>query len=107
MGIEELNITPMERVTDNTANPTTECLYPKCEGCSKYFAFDGEKYCTVPMVVTKQIWLMTEERFQKIEKEIRELWDEMFTEEIEVTVGKDGKLYRKSHAPMIVIRETP
>ena len=105
--IDEINIAPMEKVTDKTANPAPRCCYPKCEECDRYVAVGDASYCTVQIVITQQHLLMTEERFRKLEKEVHELWDELFTEEIEITVGKDGKLYRKSHAPMIVIRETP
>ena len=65
---------PLERVSDNTANPTTECCYPKCEECSRYFTFDGERYCTVPMVITKQIYRLTEDKFRQMDKRIDNLY---------------------------------
>ena len=96
-------ITPLEQLSGSKAKPMAECVFPKCEECDQYHGH----YCTVPIVVNKQMWLILDETIRSLNNEIRELWDEMFTEEIEVTVGQDGKLYRKSHAPCIVIRETP
>lgn len=119
MGIEEISIptteieadgfiTPpsaLERKTERTAKPISECVYPKCEECDKYHGH----YCTVPMVVSKQIYRETMERIGKLEKTLAELEnlviDEIFTQEIEVEVGKNGKLYRKDRKPCIVIRE--
>lgn len=48
----------LERINQSRAKPTEECMYPECEKCDKYHGH----YCTVPMVVSKQIWRMTEER---------------------------------------------
>ena len=83
MGIEEISIptteieadgfiTPpsaLERTDLNRAKPTSECIYPKCEECDKYHGH----YCTVPMVVSKQIYRETMERIGKIEKTLIEL----------------------------------
>lgn len=84
MGVEEISIpttteieadgfiTPayaLERKTEKTAKPISECIYPKCEECDKYHGH----YCTVPMVVSKQIYRETMERIGKIEKTIIEL----------------------------------
>lgn len=55
--------------TSTTAKPASECVYPKCEECDKYHGH----YCTVPMVVSKQIYRETMERIGKIEKTIIEL----------------------------------
>lgn len=65
-------ITPqsaLERVNLNRAKPVSECVYPKCEDCDKYHGH----YCTVPMVVSKQIYRETMERIGKIEKTLIEL----------------------------------
>ena len=84
MGIEEISIptsteieadgfiTPpsaLERKTERAAKPISECVYPKCEDCDKYHGH----YCTVPMVVSKQIYRETMERIGKIEKTLTEL----------------------------------
>lgn len=87
MGIDEINIeadgyvtreqdlrrTPLERVTDNTANPTTECCYPECEKCSDYISFQGANYCTVPMVINKQTWRLTADLIADMKREIDEV----------------------------------
>ena len=78
MGIEEINIEPLEKVTDNTANPTTECLYPQCEKCSRYIGIGGVYYCTVPMVVNKQIWLLTASKIRMLERCLAELQTTVF-----------------------------
>ena len=93
MGIEELNIEadgfitreedikPLERVTDNTANPTSECCYPRCEECKDYVSFQGANYCTVPMVINKQIWRLTADLIADMERRLTEL-EELVTDEI-------------------------
>ena len=61
---------PNTSMTGNaTARPMRDCLYPKCEECVDYRAH----YCTVPMVVSKQIYRETMERIGKIEKTLAEL----------------------------------
>lgn len=83
MGIDEISIptteieadgfiTPpsaLERKTEKTAKPMSECVYPKCEDCDKYHGH----YCTVPMVVSKQIYRETMERIGKLEKSLASL----------------------------------
>ena len=96
MGIEEINIEadgfvtkdtdcswgkPLEQVTDNTANPTTECCYPRCEECKDYVSFQGANYCTVPMVINKQIWRLTADLIADMERRLTEL-EELVTDEI-------------------------
>ena len=65
------------KATGFTASPMADCLYPKCEECDKYHAH----YCTVPMVVSKQIYRETMERIGKIEKTLAEL-ENLVTEQI-------------------------
>lgn len=65
-------ITPayaLERIDLNRAKPVEICPYPKCEECDKYHAL----YCTVPMVISKQMWQMTSERISALEKRLIEL----------------------------------
>lgn len=64
-------------VSLSTAQPMTECMYPLCEDCYKYHG----KYCTVPMVVSKQIWLTTESLITRMEKRLTEL-EMLVTDEI-------------------------
>lgn len=67
----------LERANANKARPITECIYPKCEECDKYHGH----YCTVPMVVSKQIWLTTESLITRMEKRLTEL-ETLVTDEI-------------------------
>ena len=67
----------LERVNANKAKPMTKCLYPACEDCDKYHGH----YCTVPMVISKQIWVETAERIVRMEKRLLEL-ENLVTDEI-------------------------
>ena len=67
--IEVRTLAVLERVSQSRANPIEDCGYPKCEECDKYHGH----YCTVPIVVSKQIYLATEERLRKIENDLTEL----------------------------------
>ena len=86
MGIEEINIpttTEIEadgfitRVDDleytqsvfSTARLSKGCIYPNCEKCGYY----REHYCTVPMVVSKQIYRLTDEKLHILEKRLTDL----------------------------------
>ena len=92
MGIEEISIpttkeieadgfiTPpsaLERTDLNRAKPVSECVYPKCEDCDKYHAH----YCTVPMVVSKQMWLILGDLYKKLMKRVDTL-ENLVTDEI-------------------------
>lgn len=93
MGIDEINIEadgfitreqdikPLEKVTDNTAKPTSECCYPKCEECRDYISYQGANYCTVPMVINKQIWRLTADLIADMERRLTEL-ETLVTDEI-------------------------
>ena len=60
-----------------TAQPASACIYPRCEACIKY----DNHYCTVPMVVSKQKWLLTEAIIVDLNKRLTEL-EELVTDEI-------------------------
>lgn len=91
MGVEEMSIptteieadgfiTPpsaLERIDLNRAKPVEICPYPKCEECDKYHGH----YCTVPMVVSKQIYLLTEEKLRLMNQRL-DLIENLVTEEI-------------------------
>ena len=76
---QDLRSRPLERVSDNTANPAADCPYPNCEACSKYFTFDGERYCTVPMVITKQIFRIAEDEIKMMRNDIENLKEDVGT----------------------------
>lgn len=60
---------PLERVDMDRAIPAKGCKYPKCEECRDY----RNGYCTVPIVVTKQMWLMSDDRERELRREISDL----------------------------------
>ncbi len=67
----------LERINAKKAKPMVGCIYPKCEDCDKYHGH----YCTVPMVISKQIWLTTESLIARMEKRLTEL-ETLVTDEI-------------------------
>ena len=67
----------LERVSEKKAKPISECVYPRCEDCDKYHGH----YCTVPMVVSKQVWLTTESLITRMENRLTEL-ETLVTDEI-------------------------
>ena len=89
MGIEEITINPLEKVTDSTAVPTDECGYPNCERCTHYVGYRGDKYCTVPMVVNKQIWHITASKLRRLEKCMAELQTAFYDEILGVRDDND------------------
>lgn len=78
---------PLERVDMDRAIPSKDCKYPKCEECREY----RNGYCTVPIVVTKQMWLMAidaSDAFAKEITEIREMvYDEILGKKSEAETG--------------------
>ena len=67
----------LERASMKRAIPAEKCIYPHCEECGKY----SGGYCTVPMVVSKQIWLTTEALMVRMENRLTEL-ENLVTDEI-------------------------
>lgn len=67
----------LERINASKAKPAKECAYPDCENCDRYHGH----YCTVPMVVSKQIWRLTEDLIVRMEKRLTEL-ENLVTDEI-------------------------
>lgn len=63
--------------TDGKAKPAEECLYPKCEECDKYHGH----YCTVPIVVTKQMYCLFTDRIDELDKRLsalgRVVWNDI------------------------------
>lgn len=73
-------ITPpsaLERTDLHRAKPVSECIYPKCEECDKYHGH----YCTVPMVVSKQMWLILGDLYKKLMERVDTL-ENLVTDEI-------------------------
>ena len=69
-GILEHTETANTAMTGNaTAKPIEECKYPLCEECVHYLGH----YCTVPIVISKQIFLLTDEKLRSLGKRLTEL----------------------------------
>ena len=67
---------PLERVDMDRAIPSRDCKYPKCEECRDY----RNGYCTVPIVVTKQMWLMKGDTTDALIKDVSELREMVYDE---------------------------
>lgn len=67
----------LERISAKKAKPAGHCQFPKCEGCNDYVSYKGQNYCTVPMVISKQTWLLTEDIITKMQKQIDFLMEEV------------------------------
>ena len=62
-------ITREEDLMKSKAKPITECVYPRCEECDKYV----DQFCTVPMVVSKQIYLFLGDEIAKLTDKVADL----------------------------------
>lgn len=69
----------------STARLSKGCIYPNCEKCGYY----REHYCTVPMVVSKQIYRLTDEKLRSLEKRLTDL-ENLVTDEILGSQTRDG-----------------
>lgn len=72
-----LPVTALERTDVSRAKPIEECPYPKCEECDKYHG----SWCTVPIVVSKQILRLTQDKLHILEKRLTDL-ENLVTDEI-------------------------
>lgn len=76
----------------STARLSKGCIYPNCEKCGYY----REHYCTVPMVVSKQIYRLTDERIHRLENELAELkefvYDEILRSDKGIEIPPETKL---------------
>lgn len=69
----------------STARLSKGCIYPNCEKCGYY----REHYCTVPMVISKQIYRLTDEKLRSLEKRLTEL-ENIVTDVILGSRTRDG-----------------
>lgn len=67
----------LERINASKAKPMTKCIYPKCEECDKYHGH----YCTVPMVISKQDYIIINDKILDLMKRVLDL-ENLFTDEI-------------------------
>ena len=73
----EIPTNALERTAQNEAKPIEDCIYPRCEECDKHHGH----YCTVPMVVTKQNYRLTQDLLAQMGKRLTEL-ENLVTDEI-------------------------
>lgn len=74
---EDLTVDALEYKGVYTARPAEECVYPNCEECDKYHGH----YCTVPMVVSKQNYRLTQDLLAQMGKRLTDL-ENLVTDEI-------------------------
>ena len=67
----------LEQTGKDTARPIEDCRYPMCEECDKYHGH----YCTVPIAVSKQNFLLTADLLRGLDKRLSEL-ETLVTSEI-------------------------
>ena len=67
----------LERINAKKARPAEKCVYPNCENCDKYHGH----YCTVPMIVNKQNWLLTESLIVSLGNRLTDV-EKLVTDEI-------------------------
>lgn len=84
---EDLRIKHIERLPNNRAKPMEDCAFPRCEECNCYHG----QYCTVPMVVTKQLYLFVADRLTTLESQLTEL-ETLVYDEILGDGGDEAKL---------------
>ena len=73
----EVGISALEHMSNVTAKPAGECIYPRCEDCDKYHGH----WCTVPMVISKQNFIFAERKLQSLEARLDDL-ENLVTDEI-------------------------
>ena len=59
-----------------TAQPMQSCGYPKCEECGMY----DRHYCTVPMVISKQNYIIIEDKITDLMKRVLDLENLVYDE---------------------------
>ena len=66
----------LERINASKAKPIKECIYPHCEKCDKYRG----RYCTVPIVINKQNYILLNDKIDDLMKRVLTLEDLVFDE---------------------------
>ena len=60
------------------AKPAEECIYPRCESCEHYVEAGAGHFCNVPMVISKQEYIMHKEHTERTDRRIYELEESLF-----------------------------
>ena len=84
--------TALESASANRAKPASKCIYPRCEECDKYHGH----YCTVPMVVSKQDFIIINDKINDLMKRVLDLetlvTDEILGSDKGITIPPETKL---------------
>lgn len=82
----------LERVSQKRAKPVEKCIYPRCEDCDKYHGH----YCTVPMVISKQNYIIINDKIDDLTKRMLDLEDivnyEILRSDKGITIPSETKL---------------
>lgn len=70
----------MEDKTKMTAIPMRKCIYPRCLECPSYVVHEGERFCTVPMVISKQIYFDLRMEINRINNILKDLENSLYDE---------------------------
>ena len=76
-GISALEYKNRAVPTSTSAKPISECVYPKCEECDHYHGH----WCTVPVVVSKQNFILINDKIDDLMKRVLDL-ENLVDEEI-------------------------
>ena len=91
-GISALEYKNRAVPTSTSAKPISECVYPKCEECDHYHGH----WCTVPVVVSKQNFILVERKLQSLEARLDDLenlvTDEILRSDKGITIPAETKL---------------
>ena len=66
----------LERINQGRAKPAEECMYPECEKCDKYHGH----WCTVPVVVSKQNYILINDKIDDLMKRVLDLENLVYDE---------------------------
>lgn len=90
--LEHTETANMTMMGNATAKPMEKCKYPLCEECVHYIGH----YCTVPIVVSKQQWLILEGKMWEWYKRMDDLenlvTDEILGSDKDVAIPAETKL---------------
>ena len=70
----------MENKDRMTAVPIKKCAYPRCLECPSYVVHEGERFCNVPMVISKQIYFDLRMEIARINNIIKDLENSLYDE---------------------------
>lgn len=91
-GISALEYKNRAVPTSTSAKPASECIYPRCEDCDKYHGH----WCTVPVVVSKQNYILINDKIDDLMKRVLDLenlvTDEILRSDKGITIPAETKL---------------